>query len=335
MEPNFKFDVVTIGNTVADVIVRTVDELPPKGTLVYKDSVSLYSGGCAMSSAVGLAKLGAKSAIIAKIGADSFGSFLKSELEKYKVDTAGLKISEYPTSASVALISSDSERTFLHCTGANAYFSDEDINWDIVEASRIVFPSGLMIMPSFDGEPCARVLKRAQKMGKITALDVAWDSQNLWMKKIEQCMKYIDYFLPSIEEAEKLSGETEPDKISDVFFEAGVKHVIIKLGKDGCYLRESKNDAGKYFPAYKNITAVDTTGAGDSFCAGFLFGIARDYSLDDCCQIGNAAGAHCVMRAGATAGIEPFEKIYQFMRTNSEGQIKMGGITDGKMPENK
>lgn len=319
MKQDFKFDVVTVGNIVADVIVHTVDELPPKGKLVYKDSISLYSGGCAMSSAVDLAKLGAKSAIIAKIGADSFGSLLKSELEKYKVDTAGLKISEKPTkptSTSVALIASDSERTFLHCPGANSHFSDEDVDWNIIADSRIVFTSGLMLMSSFDGEPCARVLKRTQETGKITALDIAWDSQDLWMKKLSPCMQYIDYFMPSIEEAEKLSGETELDKIADIFFETGVKHIIIKLGKDGCYLRECKSSAGKYFPAYKNIKVADTTGACDSFCAGFLFGLSRDYSLDECCRIGNAVGAHCVMHTGATAGIVPFEKIQEFMRQN-------------------
>lgn len=310
-----KFDVVTVGNTVADVIVHAVDELPPKGRLVYQESISLYSGGCAMSSAVDLAKLGAKSAITAKIGADSFGSFLKGELEKYNVDTAGLKISEYPTSASVALIASDSERTFLHCPGANAHFSDGDVDWDIVADARIVFPSGLMIMPSLDGEPCARILKKAREMGKITALDVAWDTENLWMKKLAPCMRWIDYFLPSIEEAEKLSGESELDKMADKFFETGVKHIIIKLGKDGCYLREDKASAGKYFPAHK-VKAVDTTGAGDAFCAGFLFGLSRDYGLDECCRIGNAVGAHCVMNTGATAGIPPFERIQAFMQEN-------------------
>jgi sugar/nucleoside kinase (ribokinase family) len=311
-----KFDVVTVGNTVADVIVHTVDDLPEKGKLVFKESISLYSGGCAMSSAVDLAKLGANSAIIAKIGSDSFGSYLKSELEKYNVDTRGLKLSDYPTSASVALISSDSERTFLHTPGANAHFSDEDIDWDIIADSRIVFPAGLMIMPSFDGEPCARVLKKAQEMGKITALDVAWDSEGLWMKKLGPCMPYIDYFLPSVEEAEKLSGESNIDKMADVFFDMGVKHMIIKLGKQGCYLRETKASAGKRFPTYEHIKPVDTTGAGDSFCAGFLFGLSRDYSLEECCKIGNAVGTHCVMKTGATAGIVPFEQIQAFMRDN-------------------
>jgi len=312
------FDVVCVGNIVADVIVRTVDGLPPKGTLVYQDSISLYSGGCAMSSSVDLSILGAKSAIMAKIGGDSFGEFLKNVLVQNKVDITGLKISEYPTSASVALIASDSERTFLHCPGANAYFTDEDIDWDVVAKSKIVFPAGMLIMPGFDGEPCARVLKKSREMGKITMLDTAWDSTNQWMKKLEPSMPYIDFFMPSVEEAEKLSGETEHKKIADVFFDMGVKHVVIKLGKNGCYLRETKSSEGKYFPTYTNVKPADTTGAGDSFCAGFLFGLSREYSLDECCRIGNAVGSHCVMKTGATAGIVPFEQIQKFMLENEE-----------------
>jgi len=312
------FDVVCVGNIVADVIVRTVDGLPPRGTLVFKDSISLYSGGCAMSSSVDLSILGAKSAIIAKIGGDSFGEFLKNVLVNKNVDITGLKIAEYPTSASVALIASDSERTFLHTPGANAYFTDEDMDWDIVEKSKIVFTAGMLIMPGFDGRPCANVLKKCREMGKITMLDTAWDSANLWMQKLEPSMPYIDYFMPSVEEAEKLSGETEHKKIADMFFDMGVKHVVIKLGKEGCYLRENKSSDGKYFPTYKNIKPADTTGAGDSFCAGFLFGLSKNYDLGECCRIGNAVGSHCVMKTGATAGIVPYEQIRKFMEENEK-----------------
>ena len=315
------FDVACVGNIVADVIVRTVDGLPPKGTLVYQDSISLYSGGCAMSSSVDLSILGAKSAIIAKIGGDSFGEFLKNVLIKNNVDITGLKVSDYPTSASVALIASDSERTFLHCPGANAYFTDEDIDWNVIGQSKIVFPAGMLIMPGFDGQPCANVLTKSRQMGKITMLDTAWDSTNQWMKKLEPSMPYIDFFMPSIEEAEKLSGETDHKKIADAFFDMGVGHVILKLGKKGCYLRESKSSGGKYFPTYSNVKPVCTTGAGDSFCAGFLYGLSRDYPLDECCRLGNAVGSHCVMQTGATAGIVPFEKIREFMLANEEHLI--------------
>jgi sugar/nucleoside kinase (ribokinase family) len=150
-------------------------------------------------------------------------------------------------------------------------------------------------------------------MGKITMLDTAWDSAGQWMKKLEPAMPYIDYFMPSVEEAEKLSGETEHKKIADAFFDMGAKHVVIKLGKNGCYLRGAKASEGEYFPTYSNVRPEDTTGAGDSFCAGFLFGLSKKYPLGECCRIGNAVGSHCVMKTGATAGIVPFEQIKKFM----------------------
>lgn len=312
------YDVVCVGNIVADVIVRIVDALPPTGVLTYKESISLYNGGCAMSSAVDLSILGAKSAIIAKIGNDSFGEFLKNKLIKENVNIDGLAISEYPTSASVALIDSNSERTFLHCPGANAYFSDADVDYNIIGNSKIVFTAGTLIMPAFDGEACARVLKKSRELGKITALDTAWDSEGKWMAKLSACMPHIDWFLPSVEEAEKLSGEKEHDKICDAFFDMGVKHMVVKLGKNGCYLRENKSAEGKYFPTYSNVNPVDTTGAGDSFCAGFLFGMAKGLPYGECCRIGNAVGSHCVMKAGATTGIVPFGQIQKFMAENEE-----------------
>ena len=310
------FDVVCVGIIVADVIVQTVDELPPKGKLNYQDNISLYSGGGAMSGAVDLSVLGAKSAVIAKIGNDSFGDFLKNELVRKKVDITGLKISEYPTASTVVLVDSTAERTFMHCPGADAYFTYEDIDWEVIGKGRFVFATGMPIMERFNGQPCADFLKKCREMGKITMFDPAWDPTGEWMKKLAPCMPHIDFFMPSLEEAEQLSGETGHKKIADIFFDMGVKHVVIKLGKDGCYLRESKLTEGKYFPTYANVKPVDTTGAGDSFCAGFLFGLSRNYNFDECCRIGNAVGSHCVMKTGATAGIAPFEQIQKFMKEN-------------------
>lgn len=168
-------------------------------------------------------------------------------------------------------------------------------------------------MPAFDGEGCAQMLKKAKGMGKCTVLDTAWDDAGRWMDVLEPALKYVDYFIPSIEEAEKLSGETDPDRIADVFFDKGVKSVVIKLGKRGCYLRETYESEPQYFPAYTSVKAVDTTGAGDSFCSGFLYGLANGFSLPEACRLANAVGAHCVMATGATTGIQPYAEIQKFI----------------------
>lgn len=269
-----------------------------------------------MSAAVDMSKIGLKTALLGKVGNDSFGDFLKNTLIQNNVNVDGLVFDiENQTSASVVLSDSDGERTFLHCIGANGTFSKDDMNWDVIQNSKIVFVAGTMLMDTFDGEHCASVLKKCKDMGKTTVLDTAWDSKGRWMKVLEQCLPYIDVFLPSIDEAIELSGKEEPKEIADVFFNKGVKQVTIKLGSKGCYLRESKDAEGIIIPTYE-AEVIDTTGAGDSFCAGFITGLVKGMSFKDCGRFANAVGTHCVSEMGATTGIKPMADILAFMEAN-------------------
>ena len=150
-------------------------------------------------------------------------------------------------------------------------------------------------------------------MGKVTVLDTAWDSKGRWMQVLKPCMPYIDVFMPSIDEAIELAGgETDPVKIADYFFSLGVSKVVIKLGSKGCYLRETIDADGIIIPCFK-VQAVDTTGAGDSFCAGFLTGMAKGLSFEECGKFANAVGAHCVQAMGASTGILSYDEIRSFI----------------------
>lgn len=309
-----KIDVTCIGILVADVIAKPVDKIPSSGLLERISSIETYTGGCAMSAGIDMAKIGIKTAVLGKVGNDSFGEFLKNALVQYDVDTRGIVIdNEIQTSASIVLSSSSGERSFLHTVGANGTFGYDDVNWDVINDSDIIFVAGTMLMDKFDGEHCAKVLKKCKEMGKTTVLDTAWDSKGRWMDLLAPCMPYIDIFLPSIDEAIELSGEKEPEKIADKFFEMGVSKVVIKLGSQGCYMRESKDAKAVVIPCFK-VKAVDTTGAGDSFCAGFLSAMAKGLSFEECGRFANAVGAHCVMAMGATTGIKSFEEINDFIK---------------------
>ncbi len=310
------FDVACIGILVADVLAKPVDRIPPKGLLGLIDGISLYSGGCAMSAAIDMAKIGIDTAVLGKVGNDSFGGFLKNTLVENKVNIDGLCIDPAAqTSASVVLSDSKGERTFLHCVGANGTFSEGDIHWSVIENSRIVFVAGTFLMDTFDGVQCANVLKRCKDMGKTTVLDTAWDSKGRWLTLLEACMPYIDVFLPSIDEAIALSGKENPEDIAAVFFDKGVGKVAIKLGDRGCYLQENKGDKGIIVPPFK-VKAIDTTGAGDSFCAGFIAGLVKGMDFVSCGRFANAVGAHCVSALGATTGIKSMAEILEFMERN-------------------
>lgn len=306
--------VACVGILVADVMTKPVDSIPEKGLLSQVDAVELYSGGNAMTAAINMRKMGVESYIVGKVGEDMFGTFLEQKMQEQGVDTKGLKRDkDTQTSVSVVLSASDGERTFLHCVGTNGTFSIDDVDWDVIAGADYVFVTGTYLMNTFDGQQTADFLKKCKEMGKTTLLDVCWDAKDRWASVLDCAMPYIDIFMPSIDEAVKLSGETEPEKIADVFFAKGVRKVVIKLGKHGAYLREEKDAKSVIIPTYSKIKAVDTTGAGDSFCSGFITGLVKGLSFEECGLFANAVGTHCVMEKGATTGIKSYEEIRKFM----------------------
>lgn len=306
--------VACVGILVADVIVEPVSAYPEKGLLLPVNSITLHNGGNAMTAAINLKKLGVETTMVGKIGADVFGSFLRDKLANAGVNTAGLKTDDsVQTSASVLMLDKTGERSFFHCVGTNAVFSVKDIDYSLIEDCDLVFVTGSFLMNTFDGAETMEFLKKCKEMGKTTFLDVCWDASGKWGELLNMAMPYIDYFMPSIDEAVCIAECEEPDDIADRFFERGVGNVVIKMGSKGAYFRAKGESKGQIFPCCKGVKAVDTTGAGDSFCSGFLAAFSRGESFENCVRFANATGAHCVMEKGATTGIKSYEEIKDFM----------------------
>ena len=308
--------VACVGILVADVMIQPVSRYPDKGLLERVNSITVHSGGNAMTAAVNLRKLGTPSTLIGKVGSDMFGEFLINSLKNDGVNTDGIASdSDAQTSASVLMLDGDTgERTIFHCTGANAALTIGDIDFDVIDKNDIVFVTGAFLMDRFDGEQTALFLKRCKEMGKTTALDVCWDAKGNWGKLLNCAMPYIDYFLPSVDEAKMLSEKDSVSDMADVFFDNGVKHVVIKCGSKGCYCRWDKGSEGVMIPAFRIENPVDTTGAGDSFCSGFLAALSRDEAFLDCAELGNAVGAFCVTQMGATSGTPTYEEAKRFIK---------------------
>lgn len=303
--------VACVGILVADVIVKSVKEYPEKGLLLPVNSITVHSGGNAMTASINLTRYGVPSSIIGKVGNDLFGEHLRNVLKDKGVSTQGLTVDkETQTSASVLMIDSESgERSFFHCVGANAAFSIDDIDFDIIESSDIVFVTGTFLLKTFDGEQTMAFLKKCKEMGKTTVLDVCWDSSGKWGEILNCCMPYIDFFLPSINEAEELSGKKDVEEMARTFIKNGVGTVVIKCGEDGAFCKTSAEKSGVMIPAFKADRVMDTTGAGDNFCSGFLAAYARGLSAEKCAEIGNAAGSYSVGLMGAATGTISYEEL--------------------------
>jgi len=300
-------DIVCLGQFTADVVVAPVSSLPEKGKATFVDSISLHNGGCACNTAVSLGKLGVDTAVIGKVGHDTFGDFLIKIMSDAKLDTSGMvRDQDVNTSATAVLISPDGERSFLHYSGTNAQMSADDVDYGLIEKARILHVAAAFLVPGLDGGPMARVLEEAHRMGVTTSLDTAWDAEERWMQLLEPCLAHVDIFMPSIEEAQMLSGEKHLDKIAEFFLDYGIKTVLLKLGAEGCYVRTADEEFST--PAFKVEKVVDTLGAGDCHAAGFLAATVEGWDLKKVCRFANAVSAACVSTRG-TSGIRPMQQI--------------------------
>lgn len=308
--------VACIGIVTADVLVKPVDAIPPAGTLVPTDSAAMHVGGCAANAAADLRVLGVPARLVTKLGRDSFGRFVEQYLTEKGVTLEGVAHDEAAgTAVSMVCISSAGERSFLYHPGGNDAFTAADIPEPLIAACGIVFVAGALLMDRFDGAPCAAFLRRCREQGQTTVLDTAWDFRGQWMEKLAPCLPCLDLFLPSYDEAVQLSGERDPARQADLFHARGARDVVIKLGGDGAYFREEDGTAYR-LPTYREIKPVDTTGAGDAFCAGLLAGLAQGLSLRESGRLANAVGTHCVTAIGASEGIRPLAQIEAFMRAH-------------------
>ncbi|NLN75285.1 MAG: sugar kinase [Armatimonadetes bacterium] len=310
-------EVTCLGILVADVVGKPVDVLPDRGKLMLVDRMELHGGGCANSTGIGLSRLGIKTAVIGKVGRDGFGDFMVDNLTRNGVDCAGVvRDDSAATSATMVLVHGDGERSFIHYIGANGTLTEQDVNFDVVKSSKALHIAGSFLLPGFDGEPTARVLKKAREMGVITSLDTAWDSRGNWMKLLEPCLQYLDYAVPSIEEARMVTGKHEPADVAAVLMDKGVGTVALKMGDQGCYIRSK--DLELSIPIYK-VDVVDALGAGDAFAAGFLTGIVNGWDLERTGKFANATGAFCVTALGATTGIKDQNTIEAFIAARESG----------------
>lgn len=302
--------VICLGILVADLIAKPVSHFPARGTLTSVDKMELHTGGCATNTAIALAKLGEDVGVIGLIGEDGLGSFVSNQLKSENVNIDGLKsTTKVGTSTSIVLSDLDGERSFLYYSGANGIFIEETINFTLIENCKFLFIAGSLLLPAFDGLPTARLLQKAQSIGKYTILDTAWDPTGRWMNVIGPCLPHLDLFIPSLEEAQMLTGKNTVVEMAKIFLDAGTRNVVIKCGSKGCYIKNEQEE--HFLPAFK-VHAVDTNGAGDSFVAGFITGLIHNWDLKRCGQFANAVGAHCVMSIGASSGIKSISEIISF-----------------------
>lgn len=306
-----RLDVVVAGMAVADVLGNPIQfkNMPKRGGLKLIDSITLSTGGNVSNVGIDLAKLGFRVGGITRIGNDAFGRYILHEYRKYRINSIGVVTDpKAQTSATIVGIGADGERTFLHTRGCLANFRVSDVlkNLQMIRRAKIFVFGYFGLLP--ETEKDLEVLFRAIK--KETDAKILLDTggnPRRQPKRFASFIQYVDYFIPSYEEAFALSGRKNPESMIQYFRDAGAAGVVgIKLGADGCLM--TGNDFTEYVAAYPVSRVVDTTGAGDAFIAGFLGGVMKGFNPLGAARIGNRVAAECVKSVGASTAIQKFGK---------------------------
>jgi sugar/nucleoside kinase (ribokinase family) len=303
--------VLSAGILVADCVARPVLRQPQPGRLELVDHIGLHSGGSAGNTGYGLAKLGQRVALVARVGQDGFGDYLVAECARHGCDPSLIKRDDtVGTSATIVTVDGEGERTFLHYVGANGHLTHEDVPLEAARArgARLVHLAGFYALDALqadDGAGLKGLFQRATQLGLVTSLDCVWDATGAW-HRIRQALPLTDVFCPSLHEARAITDRDDPNEVADELMRLGVRrHIALKMGPEGS-LVASRDGQRHRLPA-ASVTAVDGTGAGDAFIAGFLAGLLNGLPVRESALLGNAAGALCVTQVGATAGLRGWE----------------------------
>lgn len=289
--------ILCIGQLVADVLAYPVQDISFDIDTVCVDQININNGGDAMNTAMSIRYLGQEVEFAGRIGNDSFGKFLSDKMQSVGIVSHLIETEGVSTSSTIVLIREDGERIFLHNAGANQRLTPQDIDIAWMDGKKIVHIGGTYILPGIDGKGAAEIFRIAKEKGLLTSMDVTYNVSGNWLEKIRPCLPYLDYFLPSINEAKCITGFENPEDIADALLEKGVGNAVIKLGPEGCFFKNREESF--YQPAYK-ADVVDTTGAGDTFVAGFLTGLLEELCHRDSAKLACAAGSVCVKQIGAT-----------------------------------
>jgi sugar/nucleoside kinase (ribokinase family) len=220
----------------------------------------------------------------------------------------------------MVMVDNEGERRFVHYIGANANLRLDDIDTSLLDNASILHVAGSLVLPGIDGAPTAELLKIARQKGVVTFLDTVWDDTGRWKELLEPCLPEIDYFVPSLPEAQALTGHQNPNKAARSLLDSGVGTVGLKMGSEGALVMD--RDGNQMHLSAYHVNVIDATGAGDAFAAGFIAGVYNGWPLDKTGQFANAVGALCVTGIGASGGVCSLEETLAFMENShlkSEG----------------
>ncbi len=316
------FDVICIGAALVDIIAQVVRH-PFDDDEVFVSDLTILSGGAAANTAYACAKIGLSTAFIGKLGEnDTFSEKIINDFKEVSVDTSLIKYSkDYKTGSAYVALNQKGERRIYAYSGAANYLSKKDISKRELKNTKLIFLSSLRNL-----EP----LQIAAEIGKNFNIPVILNPGMLIVDqgftKIRELLEKIDVLMLSQREYRTLLNIKENElneeliiKYSRKLFLLGIKVIVVTLGEKGSFFMTKKGNG--MISSLKLNNVIDTTGAGDAFSAGFMYGLVQSMILDvdhlrTYLKIGNYLAGGCIQKIGARNGILNSNDLKLFWNSN-------------------
>lgn len=315
--------IIGMGNALVDVLVRIDDDSLleklhlPKGSmqLIQEDTLSEIrkytsgmkihrsTGGSAGNTVCALAALGANPGFIGKVGQDETGAFFGDTLRQRGVN-ALLATCDLPSGIASTFISTDGERTFGTYLGAAATLRAEDLSRKMFAGYNYLYIEGYLLQ---DHDLMLRAVQLAKEEGLQICLDMA--SYNVVEAERDffdqLIVKYVDIVFANESEALAYTGKTPHEALEEIASKCSI--AVVKTGKEGSLVKKGTEVIQLLSCPVDNV--LDTTGAGDFYAAGFMYGLTCGYSLEKCVQISTILATAVIQEVGTTLPAKKWDEI--------------------------
>lgn len=307
-----RYDVSVIGLYILDILGRPVTRIPERGNVDFIEEIRLTVAGTAGGTIIDTAKLGLKSLAVGAVGDDEKADWVLMTLEKHGADVSAMqRLAGIPTSATILNVRPNGDRPALHVRGASDHFDVPPSAYDQVFDAPIIHLGGTGLLKTLDGPASVTLLKEAKRRGRTVTFDlIAAAPETLAI--VAPLLPHIDYFMPSIEEARDMSGQSSVEDCARFYLDRGATACVFTLGGEGAFY--AHQDGTRLGSSAYEVEVVDTTGCGDAFDAGFIAALHHKMDVETGLRFAQAAAGLVATGLGSDAGIRSFAHTLEVMK---------------------
>ena len=302
------YDVLVLGEINVDLILRADEIVPVFGQERLVEDATLTMGSSSVIFACGAARLGLRVGFVGVVGDDEFGRFMLREMAARKVDVGPVIVAPAVKTGIGVSLSTTADRALLTYSGSIAALTPERVERALFDHTRHLHVGSYFLQAGLQ-EGLAELLAQARARDLTVSQDTGWDPAEEWDGGFWETLAQTDLFLPNAGEARAITGQGDVEAALEALVEH-VPVVAVKRGAEGAITRSGRKTVCVAPPA---VQVVDTTGAGDSFDAGFVYGYLAGWPLERTLRLACACGALATREPGGTAGQPTLSEALEVM----------------------